>query len=295
MKYNVTLIDPPQYKYAYLITDVCRIIAYGLRSLGFTCNMSTNNLDAGAMNILLGVHLLSAADSDAIVNSGVQYLVHQSELLHPGKGAYKVVSAFLGEEFEPRCRRLFEHAVEIWEPFGPNSELLAQLDIPRERIKPFRQGFQPELMDVQHRPWADKDIDVLFVGSVTPRRNRILSELSRYMRVHAALDAPAAFRNDLMARARINLNLRANDNSKLLEAGRVTYLFNNRCVVVSETAESHPHLQAFSVNAPYDQLVGTCRALLAEGQPKMEAIAEAALQGYKRMPMTDVLKELLGI
>ena len=295
VKYNVTLIDPPGYKYAYLITDVCRVIAYGLRSLGFTCDLTTNHLDLGCINILLAVHLLNAADAQTIASSGAKYIVHQSELLRPGTGEHKVVSAFLGEEFEARSRLLLEHAMEVWEPYAPNADLLALFDIPRERIKSFLAGYQPELTDVVHRPWAEKDIDVLFIGSVTPRRNQILSELSRHMKVHAALDAPAAFRNDMIGSAKINLNLRANDNSTMLEAGRVTYLFNNRCVVVSEAAESHPHLHPLMVNAPYDQLVDTCRQLLAEGPDKLDQVAEAGFEGYKQFPMTDQLKRILDL
>src|SRR5579862_2891619 len=100
MQYNVTLIDPANYKYAYLLTDTSRMIAYGLRSLGYSCSLTVNNLDASAINVIVGTHLLQEQDSNSIINSGVKVVVHQSEVLMPGTGGVRVRSSFLGDQFE---------------------------------------------------------------------------------------------------------------------------------------------------------------------------------------------------
>ena len=81
MKYNVTLIDPVNYKFAHLLTDICRTIAYGLRELGHDADLTVNALDGISMNIIVGTHLLTAEEVTAIVDSGVQYIAMQSELL----------------------------------------------------------------------------------------------------------------------------------------------------------------------------------------------------------------------
>jgi hypothetical protein len=294
VKYNVTLVDPPSYKYAYLATDTCRVIAHSLRSLGHVCDLTTNNVDASAINIIVGGHLLTEVDSNRIVEAGIQHIIHQSEVLTPGTGNFKVVSSFLGERFEPVCRRLFETALKIWDGVPANQDALRLLDIQPDRFKWFRQGFHEALIDVKHRPWVEKDIDVLFMGSVNQRRAAILNEMAKTMRVVAVLDAPAAFRNDLIARAKVNLSARSWDTSNHLEALRVTYLLNNRCVILCETADTHHHLQELIVTTTYDQLVVRCREILAEGPAALEDRAAIGFEGYKLMPMTAFLPELLN-
>ena len=291
MKFNVTLIDPANYKYAYLATDLCRAVTFGLRSLGHECNMSVNNFDVSAVNIVAMTHLLSEQDVSAIMEAGLRYICIQTEALSPGSGEVKVMSAFQGDQFERKCRRFYEKAIAIWEPYDSNRALLALFDIPPERLKKLSLGFHERLMDVDHRSPDKKDIDVLFFGSMSSRRLAILNALSQRVKVTGLLDAPAAFRNDLIARARININIHNADPFKHLSLTRATYLLNNRAALLSETSDTHPQLRALIFEAEYDQLAQRCLELLSS--PSLDNEIEESFERFKQMPMTEYLREIL--
>ncbi|GEM_PF-2354915 len=292
MRFNLTLINPATYKYAYLLTDTCRAIAYGLRSLGHRCDLTLNVLEREATNVILGTHLLTEQDAGSIAGSGVPYIAHQSEWLFPGTGTTLVTSSFHHDQFERVCRRFFERADSVWEAYPENRQLLQRFAIPPERIKHLRyQGYHADLVDVRHRDWADKDIDVLFFGSVTPRRSKVLNELAARVKVVAVLDAPAEFRNDLIARTKLNLNLHAGEEFHHLSLTRVCTLLNNRCAIVSEDATTHPELQELTIHAPYDRLVSTCLESLASGD--LPKLAEESFRKFQGMPMTEALREIV--
>ncbi|HEY3083512.1 MAG TPA: hypothetical protein VGM69_26765 [Chloroflexota bacterium] len=293
MDFNVTLISPEGYRFAYLLTDTCRFAAYGLRSLGHRCDLTVNTIETGKTNIVVGAHLVRPAEAEGIVRAGAPYVVVQSEWLAPGTAPGQIVSSFHGERFEAECRLLFERAQAIWEAYDWNAGMLRAWDVPPERIKPYRTiGYHEKMRDVEHRPWDEKDIDLLFFGSVTPRRQQVLEAVARRRRrVVAVLDAPAEFRNDLIARTKLNLNLNADERYPHLSLGRVGYLLNNRCALVSERATTHHEVQALVECAPYEQLADTCERLLAGG--RLAELADDSYQRFQALPMTDELRRVL--
>ena len=293
VQYNVTLVSPDGYRFAYLLTDTCRLAAYGLRSLGHRCDLTVNTIETGKLNVIVGAHLMKPAETQAMIAAGARYVVVQSEWLAPGATRGRIVSSFHGDRFEAECRLLFERADAVWEAYEWNAGLLGAWNIPPERIKSYRTiGYHEKMRDVEHRPWAEKDIDVLFFGSITPRRQQVLAALARRFRTLAILDAPAEFRNDLIARAKLNLNLNADERYPHLSLGRVGYLLNNRCAIVSESATTHPEIQALLECAPYERLVEECAAQLAKGE-RLDDIASSSYERFKAMPMTEVLRQAL--
>ncbi len=253
--------------------------------------MTVNNFDASAINIVAMTHLLSEADIKTIMDAGLKYICIQTEALFPGSGETRVMSAFQGDQFEKKCRRFYEQALSIWEPYDSNRELLALFDIPSERLKKLSFGFHEKLIDIEHRSPEKKDIDVLFFGSVSPRRQAILQALSQRFRVTGLLDAPAAFRNDLIARARLNLNIHNSDQFRHLSLTRATYLLNNRCLLLSETSDTHPELRSLILEADYQQLVAACETTLARSD--LEQLVEHSFARFQQMPMTECLRELI--
>jgi hypothetical protein len=293
VQFNVTLISPTEYRFAYLLTDACRQAAYGLRSLGYRCDLTVNTIETTQVNVIVGAHLMKPAETKTIVDAGVRYVVVQSEWLAPGATPGRITSSFHGDRFESECRLLFERAEAVWEAYEWNAGLLRAWNILPQRIKRYGTiGYHERMRDVVHRPWAEKDIDVLFYGSTTPRRQRVLQALSRRYRTIAILDAPAEFRNDLIARAKLNLNLNADDRYTHLSLSRVGYLLNNRCAIVSESATTHPEIQALMECAPYEQLVEECAAQLAKGE-RLDDVASSSYERFKAIPMSEVIRRAL--
>ncbi len=294
MRYNVTLVDPPTYKFAYVLIDICRTIASGIRSLGHRSDLSVNNIDTDSINIIVGTHLLTEQDLTAIRQTGAKYIALHTEWLSPGEPPYKVKSTFQGNNFEPTQRAFLENALGVWEAWDSNIQLLSRFDIPPERFRRFWIGYHEDLEDIRHRSYADKDLDALFFGSITPRRQALLHELSKTMNVLSVFDAPHAIRNDMIARAKINLALLSSPSLNYFSFTRIGYLLNNRGFVVTETSIKDRGMQDLVVDADAAHLVERCRELLASGDiPRM---AEEAYERYRQtMPMTAVLEDLLSV
>lgn len=290
MRFNVALVDPSNYKFAHLLTDICRTIAYGLRDLGHECDLTVNNVDAHWTNIIVGSHLLAADDVSTIVNSGVPYIVLQSESLHRDPLSGVICSSYQGQQFETVGRPLLEHAVAVWDGIT-ELELLRQLSIADEKVKRFKIGYCQGLEDIEHRPYDCKDLDVLFFGTNTPHRANIFASLEG-VRVGLFEYGPSAFRNDMIARAKINLSLHSAPELGYFPQPRTGYLLNNKAFVLAEPSVDHPAMRELVAEATAATFRDRCLELLAD-MTELESKAEAAYEGYRRMSMADVLAEML--
>jgi hypothetical protein len=290
MKYNVTLVDPASYKFAHVLTDICRTIAFGLRELGHACDLTVNSIDNAYMNILVGSHLLTADDVKAVLDSGARFIVLQSEALYLDQQTGSVCNSFQGRQFEAVARPLMQRARAVWDGLT-DLPILAKLGVPERKVKRFGIGYAQGLEDVQHRPYDQKDLDVLFFGGLTPYRRQILASLQG-MRVAHFEYGPSAFRNDMIARTRINLSVHSSPGLTHVPQGRVGYLLNNRAFVLSEPATDHPPMRDLLTEVPTECMAARCAELLAE-PAEIEARAEAAYEGYRRLRMADILDEIL--
>jgi hypothetical protein len=289
--YNVTLIYPPAYRFAYLLTDICRFFAFGLRELGHRADITVNHMDNAATNVIVGTHLMTAANVAAVTAQPTRYIALESELLSLGASG-EVVSSFQGDAFAPTLGPLFARAEAVWDPFHANIAMLRRLGVPAQRIKFLSTyGYAADMHEIRHRPWDEKDIDVLFFGSVTERRAALLSQLERRMRVVAILDAPAAFRNDLIARAKLNVNLNATDGYTHMPLTRVSYLLNNAGVIVSEPVDTNPELHPMISFTPKERLVEACMSLLVD--PATAELGEKRLEQFKQLPMAEALRTII--
>jgi hypothetical protein len=290
VKYNVVLVDPAHYKLAHLLTDICRTIAYGLRDLGLECDLSVNSIDNESTNILIGTHLLSESDISGIIGSGVPYIAMQSEWVYRDPQTGAICSSFQGAQFETIARPLMEHAVAVWDGLT-DVVLLRQLCVPDERVKRFRMGYCQGLEDIEQRPYDRKDVDALFFGSITPHRAAILSSLTG-MRTATFEYGPSAFRNELIARSKINLALHSTPELGYFPQPRAAYVLNNKGLVVAEPSVDHPAMRDLVAEAPAAELRDLCAQLLAN-PAELKNQAEAAYEGYRHLRMADVLSELL--
>ena len=290
MKFNVTLVDPAAYKFAHVLTDICRTIAYGLRDLCLDCELSVNSIDTARTNIIVGTHLLTEGDVAGIINSGATYIPLQSEALHRDPESGAIRSSYQGQPFETLARPLMEHAVAVWDGLT-ELRILHQLEVTDEKVKRFKIGYCQGLEDVQHRPYHRKDVDVMFFGGMTPHRRQVLEKFQG-MRIALFEYGPSAFRNELIARTKINLSLHSSAELDYFQQTRAGYLLNNKAFVLAEPSIDHPAMRDLVAESPADGLVECCAKLLSSAA-ELEAQAEAAYEGYRRLRMADVLAEIL--
>jgi len=155
-----------------------------------------------------------------------------------------------------------------------------------------RPGYHASLETVARR--EEPDIDVLFIGALSPRRRAILARLRALgVRVHTGFGVYGEECNRLIARARVVLNIHQHETLNQLEEVRLSFLLANRCFVISEIADVDPYGGGV-VFAPYDQLVQRCTEYLAAGQAVRDAIAQRGYESLKAFSMAEAAAMALG-
>jgi hypothetical protein len=119
---------------------------------------------------------------------------------------------------------------------------------------------------------AFKDIDVLLIGSVNPRRNNLLRWMKSEFNFVWAQKVYGVLRDDLVSRAKVHINVHFCEDHPL-EVVRLNYLMANHCNIVSEYGNDQKVNDDYSMGLRYctaEKLIDTCR----------EAI-ESPIDGYE--------------
>jgi hypothetical protein len=179
----------------------------------------------------------------------------------------------------------------VWDYSRLNVEQLRARGVHAHYV-PF--GYHPRLQRVPSVP--EQDIDVLFYGTGSTRRLAILSALRRagLRTVHISGGIHGSALDQIIARAKVVLNLHSRSEYRVLETVRVGYLLCNRKAVVAEVGhqDDDDELGGGIAAVPYPQLVDTCVDLVRDDAARVELEA-AGFATISRRPMTDVLAGVL--
>lgn len=274
---HVVTVKPPGYPHAAAFDEVAAMLAHGLRALGRRVETVDNALDPKARNILLGSHLLGEADAARLPADTILFNLEQVAEIPR-------LASFL--------RAARRH--RVWDYSPRNLEALARLtggDAPETAHVPI--GFVPELARIPAAP--EQDIDVLFYGSLNPRRAAVLKALEEAgLRVVAVFDRYGAERDALIARAKLVLNLHFYE-TRIFEIVRVFYLMANAKAVVSECdpgTEIADDLRAGLALVPYDGIVEACLRLV-RNEPARRRLEAAGFEAISRRSAADALRAAL--
>jgi len=237
--------------------------------VGIDCRYTVNRLAGDRINVLLGYHLLKF---DASLKK-CRYIPYQLEQLDTKEGWYS-----------ENIRHLLEHAYEIWDYSEENIRFLSGLNL---KAKHLPIGYHEDLETIEHAP--EKDIDVLFYGSVGDRRKAILDNLNSVARVKVLFGVYGKERDEAIARARMVLNIH-HYSTKIFEAARISYLLNNRCFIVSEASPMNPYEAVGLCMVPYDKLVETCRYYMDNSEEMESARIDAHNKFKQNYPMVEFIK-----
>jgi len=155
-------------------------------------------------------------------------------------------------------------------------------------------GYSPGLERIPSG--VQKDIDVLFYGSLNARRKHVIEALraSGLNAVHL-FGAYGAERDAVIARAKVVVNLHFYE-SAIFEVVRVSYLLANGVSVVSEGDNGDPDIAPFEgglVVCRYDEIVDRCIALVADEETR-QALGLRGQERMKARRQSDLLKALIG-
>jgi hypothetical protein len=243
--YRVCIIVPPGYAHASCFLEVAYLLKSSLVSLGRDCDIACNTLHPDRCNIVVGYHLLDNTRG----LSGVRYIPYQLEQLGEQANA-----------FTDHARAILADACQVWDYSRHNVTVLAGCGIAAQYVPP---GYHENLERISPRPENDKDIDVLFYGALNERRKRVLQALARNdVTVKTLFGVYGQQRDACIARARVVLNIHYYD-TRIFEAVRMSYLFNNGCCLVSEESASDPYPKLDMPHTPYEALVDRCLYLLS--------------------------------
>lgn len=273
-RYAIVVVSPPGYRHSEAFREVALAIFHGMEEAGFDVAWSASPFVTGRVPIVLGANLIQRTDGlphDAIV--------FNLEQVDPASGWMR----------ESYLALLRTHLV--WDYSPANIARLRGLGVTRIRHLPIGHVRQLERIE----PAADKDIDVLFYGSMNPRRAAALEQVrNRGLRVESAFGVYGDQRDALIARARLVLNVHFYA-AKVLEVVRIAYLLGNGACVVSE--QSGDALESEFADAvafaPYEDLAATCSDLLRRpDETARMSVAGRALM--RARPQSRYVLEVLG-
>lgn len=278
-RFNVTLIDPDGYKFAHFLHYFSRLIANGLESLGYDTIMTRNHFTPDRTTIVVGAHLVFHSETaDRIANNG-PYIVLQTERIKTHRTTF-----WSNGSFESVYIPFMNRAQATWEVLPDQIETLNELGV---RAELFLGGYEPALDEIRRK--KNKDIDFMFYGSPHTHRTELFEKLtSRGHTLVNLFDDHAIFRNDLIARTRVNLCTA----DAHFPWPRVCYLLNNQALVVVEKCADAEWLEDCFESAPTDQWVDVCEhALLRKDR---QEVTDAYFERYRSRPFKNILEVLLS-
>ncbi len=275
MRFAITIVAPPGYPHVAAFFEVAESLRSGLVALGHDAVVTTRGDIAGHQHIILGSNLLVSYPLP-IAQDAILYNLEQIDVGSPW--------------LKPDLIALFKRS-RVWDYSRRNAKALAQLGVNVEQVVPV--GYAPELTRIQHAP--NKDIDVLFFGSMNDRRKVILDGFARSgVKLVAVFGAYGAKRDALIARAKVVLNVHYYD-AKVLEIVRLQYLLANRVTVLSERGADPSEDATLSdavAFADYDDLVAKGLWLLAAPEER-DSLAKRGFDAIRRQPQADCLRRAL--
>lgn len=276
MKFNICVIKPINYIHSEAFIELAELIKYSLQDLGHEAEINVNQTFLDARNILIGIHLL---DPKHIKQTPKTSIILNTEQIYSDTTTWN--------------KNIFEWVknFETWDYSERNILKLRELGV--ENPKHLRIGFHPKLARLKKA--TVQDIDVLFYGSMSDRRQKIIDALvATGMNVKAVFGVYSGERDELISRAKVVLNLH-NYDSQIFEIVRVFYLVTNRKAVVCEVGAntSIDSCYATAIYAsPYDDLVTSCKKLVADDHLRAE-LETAALETIRKMPQHSLIAPLI--
>ncbi len=267
MNFAVLIISPPDYTHSQAFQEVAQTIHYSLLALGHH-SVITTQITPGYQHIVLGANLLPFFPVSLPTNS----IVYNLEQISSD-------SPWLDAEMLELFQRF-----PLWDYSQKNILNFAHFGISQIQHVPI--GYVPQLTRIEPLAAVDRDIDVLFYGSINERRQEIIESLEKAgIKVSSVFDVYGEARDQLIQRSKIVLNLHYY-SAQVFEIVRVSYLLANKQFVISEICEDDPEVDDFAagvVFAQYENLVQTCLEFL----DKPTARSEIAETGFNLMRQRD--------
>jgi hypothetical protein len=266
MRFNVVIVKSWGYRFSESFREVADALAEGFRLAGHQANVVLNRFDPNAENLVLGAHLLDTLPPRSIVYNLEQ---HGSK---PFANTERICKGSHVWDYS-------ERNIQEWRKLG-----ISAVHVPV--------GYSPTLTRIA--PLPSQDIDVLFYGSLNPRRRKVLNQLrERGCNVKAVFGVYGQKRDKLIARAKLVLNMHYYE-TKIFEIVRVSYLLaNQRCVVSEKSVDLPAGLEDAAVQADYEDLAALCGDLVRNARLR-EIHARQGFEAFRKISEREILESAIA-
>jgi hypothetical protein len=276
--WHICLVRPQGYLHSSVFEDVAESLSYALLSLGKMVSFAENGLNPSATNVVLAPHLLRPSHVPDLKKHSV--ILYNFEQLPTQLAMWKEYRDILMQ-------------FPIWDYQESNVRWLTTEGHERARYVPY--GWTARLTRLPPRGMAC-DIDVLLIGSLTPRRQAVLDRLRLSgLRVVHAFGVYGLARDLLLARTRLILNCHSFTPNDPLEEMRLLYAWANGKPVVAETAAMETVPETFrdaALWSDYEGLPAACTRVLAD-EALAERLATRGLQVAQQRDDTQIVARAL--
>jgi len=275
---NLCSICPDGNVHADFLSEWAKVFGEAFTDLGIDVTYAFNEFDEHALNVIFGAHLLNPKLISELPKGSV--LVNLEQLEAP--------SPQINQQYLSLLR---EHIV--WDYSRKNIEFLrAKLGVSHASYVPVSTGSCLKFPLLNN----EQDIDVLFYGSLSPRRRAILSDLDKAgLNVKVLTNVYGEEKNAYISRAKVILCL-AYYEPTILETTRVIHAITNGKAVVAEAngnTELDERLDDSICLSAYDDLVKNCIQLV-EDESKRVALERRGLKVSQDMGALNFLKSAIG-
>ena len=277
---NVCLIKPKNYIHYLALQELAELIHFSVLELGLKSQITFNYCDnnPSTKNIVLGAHLLNDNLIEDIPENAIIFNTEQIESIT--------------ENWKKKILNLARKNIIFWDYSQYNLDYLSKTINIKGKL--FQIGYQKELNRINHN--IDKNIDVLFYGSINARREHIINKLKdRKINVKTLFGVYGKERDDLIAKSKLILNMHMYD-SKIFEIVRVFYLLSNSIPVISEVGSDTKFNNDFLdliCKSTYENIEKNIIYLLENDKKRIE-LGENGLNAIKKFPQIKFTEQILN-
>lgn len=281
MKFNIALFGNDVA--IALRRDFVLALRHGLAACGHDVEINANLVDPQRVNLLVSAYRIPRDSMLKIAGSGLSYVVVNTEVVKNDMLNHNPAKVDLVGAYVPLMKR----AIGTWDVIMDNLQEYRRYGIDARFL---RWGFVPELEDVVHA--RDKTLDYFFFGTMTPRREEMLRRLDQAgFKGRFDHAGPSWYRNELIGRAKVQLNIIQKDVYTHVNSFRICYLANNRTAILSERENDPAGYLDHARVTTSERFVQAFADLIAGDAWRREA--ERSHARFAEIPMRDCTARLL--
>ena len=277
---NICIIKPNNYIHSLAYLEIAELLHYSVLELNQNSKISYNFIDINpkVKNIIFGAHLLNDDMINSIPSNTIIFNTEQIESIN--------------EIWKRRILLLASKGIVFWDYSNHNLDLLhTKLNV-KGRL--FEIGFQSNLQRIKIND--NKEVDVLFYGSLNNRREKIINNLlKKNVKVKCLFGVYGKDRDDWIGKSKIVLNLHYYE-SKIFEIVRIFYLLTNAIPIVSEVDENtklnNNYLKGIK-GSNYEDVEKNILSLL-ENEKERKLIGLNGFNIIKKYPQINFTKSILN-